>query len=95
MDGLTPTIHTSTQEVRSYLGRSAIDCTISLAKNPDRATGKRVDVKFWLDTNELELRLITGTFADVVVIEREVVPNGTITDAQDFARFYLLGEGSK
>jgi hypothetical protein len=67
---------------------------MSLAKDPARATGKRVDVKFWLDTEELELRFITGTFGDVVVLDHEVVPNGTIADAQAFARFYLLGEGN-
>lgn len=89
------TIQMTTQEVNKWLTRSAIHCTMSLAKDPARATGKRVDVKFWLDTEELELRFITGTFADVVVLDREVIPNGTIADAQAFARFHLLGEGAK
>lgn len=87
------TIHMTTQEVNSWLGRSAVHCTMSLAKDPARATGKRVDVKFWLDTDELELRFITGTFADVVVLAREVIPNGNILDAQDFALLHLLGKG--
>lgn len=87
------TIQMTVQEVNSWLARSAIHCTMSLSKDPARATGKRVDVKFWLDTDELELRFISGTFGDVIVYDREVIANGTIEDAQAFARFHLLGEG--
>jgi hypothetical protein len=65
---------------------------MSLAKNPHSAVGKRVTVHYWLDTDELELKFITGTYSDVVVIDREVIPNGTIADAQAFARLHLLSE---
>ena len=95
MAGLTstPTINMTVQEVNRWLGRSAIHCVMSLAKSPAKATGKRVAVYYWLDTDELELKFISGTFADVVVYDREVIANGTIEDAQAFARFHLLGEG--
>jgi hypothetical protein len=95
VDGLTPTIQTSNLGMNTWLGGQAVHHIISTAKNPARATGKRVDVRFWVATNELELRYITGTFGDVVVHAREVIPNGTIEDAEAFARLHLLGEVSK
>ena len=95
VDGLTPTIQMTTQEANTWLGRPAIHCTMSLTKDPERTKGYRVTSHYWLDTNELELKFIIGTFAETVVIDREVILNGTIADAQDFARFHLLGEDSK
>ena len=95
MDGLTPTIQMTVHDTIPYLGRPAICCTMSLSKDPSRTKGKRVESRYWIDTNELELRFITGTFADVVEFAREVIWFGTVQDAQDFARLHLLGEDSK
>jgi hypothetical protein len=89
------TIHTTMPGYETWLSRPAIHCTMSLAKNPHASVGKRVTVFYWLDTDELELKFITGTYADVVIFDREVIPNGTIKDAQAFARLHLLGEDSK
>jgi hypothetical protein len=91
MDNTTPTIQTSVLEGVTYLDRPAMTYTMSLAKYPGLATGKRVVVREWLDTNELELRFITGTFSDVVEFASEVIPYGTVVDAQNFARLHLLG----
>lgn len=92
MSTTSKTIHSTTHMVNRWVGRSAVSCIMSLAKNPAKATGERVDVKYWLDTQELELRFITGTYADVVVIDRVVIPKGTVMDAEAFARFHLLDE---
>jgi hypothetical protein len=88
----TLTIQSTTQEVNTWLNRSAIHCVMATTKNPAKSVGKRVTVHYWLDTDELELKFISGTYGDVIVYDREVIPNGTIADAQAFARLHLLSE---
>lgn len=86
---MTKTIHSSVQLNTTYLNRPAVTRIMSLTQRPEVAKGERVVSILWLDTNELELRHITGVYGDVVVFAEELIPNGTVADADEFASRYL------
>jgi hypothetical protein len=91
MSNNTPTIHSSPFQTVTYLGRSAASSVLSTSLNPSRSVGKRVTVRIWADTKELELRCITGMYMSVTVLASATIPNGTQADAMEFARLHLLG----
>jgi hypothetical protein len=87
-------IHSSVQLATTYLGRPAITQVRSLVQKPEDAECERIVSIYWIDTNELQLRHISGTYGDVVVFAEEVIPNGTVAHAEKFACQHLTTKES-